>query len=170
MHYVLLLDNNYVALAIIPGRKAIKLLTNEKVEPVHITSNPDKILYGKGWFIMPSIIRLLTKIPWRAHSARIAFSRKNLLLRDDCRCQYCGIKISKNIATIDHVIPRSRNGTTDFSNCVICCKKCNGIKANRTPEEAGMRLIKKPATLSFFSLYKNYIDAAADEWANYIGS
>lgn len=75
----------------------------------------------------------------------VVFSRQNLLLRDRFTCQYCG-KILKNPKerTIDHVIPKSRGGKTIWSNVVLCCKKCNLKKGDRTPEEAGLKLLKTP--------------------------
>ena len=75
----------------------------------------------------------------------VVFSRQNLLLRDRYTCQYCG-KYLKNPKerTIDHVIPKSRGGKTVWTNVVLCCKKCNLKKGDRTPEEAGLKLLKKP--------------------------
>lgn len=77
----------------------------------------------------------------------VIFSRQNLFLRDQFTCQYCG-KLLKNTKerTIDHVIPKSRGGKTVWTNVVLCCKKCNLKKGNRTPEEAGLKLLKLPRT------------------------
>lgn len=75
----------------------------------------------------------------------VIFSRQNLFLRDKFTCQYCG-KLLKNPKerTIDHVIPKSRGGKTIWSNVVLCCKKCNLKKGDKTPEEAGLKLLKTP--------------------------
>ncbi len=75
----------------------------------------------------------------------VVFSRQNLFLRDKFTCQYCG-KLLKNPKdrTIDHVIPKSRGGKTVWTNVVLCCRKCNLKKGDRTPEEAGLKLLKKP--------------------------
>lgn len=77
--------------------------------------------------------------------SEVIFSRQNLFLRDKFTCQYCG-KLLKNPKerTIDHVIPKSRGGKTVWTNVVLCCKKCNLKKGNRTPEEAGLKLLKTP--------------------------
>jgi len=77
----------------------------------------------------------------------VIFSRQNLFLRDKLTCQYCG-KLLKNPKerTIDHIIPKSRGGKTVWTNVVLCCKKCNLKKGNRTPEEAGLKLLKTPRT------------------------
>ncbi len=74
----------------------------------------------------------------------VAFSRKNLLRRDGHTCQYCGGQPGAEALTIDHVLPRSRGGPTSWENCVIACGPCNGLKADRTPEEAGLRLRTQP--------------------------
>jgi 5-methylcytosine-specific restriction endonuclease McrA len=75
---------------------------------------------------------------------RPKFSINGIWIRDNGMCQYTGKKLSKNEGNIDHVIPKSRGGKTDWSNCVLSHKEINARKANRTPEEAGIRLIKKP--------------------------
>jgi hypothetical protein len=72
------------------------------------------------------------------------FSRRNIFLRDRNVCQFCGKKFETNLLNIDHVVPKSRGGESSWTNIVLSCFACNHKKANRTPEEAGMRLLKKP--------------------------
>jgi len=74
----------------------------------------------------------------------ISFSRKLIEVRDRGRCQYCGKKLSGKDKTIDHIIPKSRGGQNKWENVVLCCKKCNKKKGNKTPEEVGMKLLKEP--------------------------
>jgi 5-methylcytosine-specific restriction endonuclease McrA len=74
----------------------------------------------------------------------IRFTRVDLFARDEGRCQYCEKQLTKEISTIDHVVPRSRGGATSWENCVISCADCNGKKGSRTPHEAGMNLLKTP--------------------------
>lgn len=76
---------------------------------------------------------------------RVPFSRRNLFLRDNYRCQYCSIRASSSELSIDHVLPRSRGGASSWSNCVLACYSCNVRKGNRTPMEAGMRLLRQPS-------------------------
>lgn len=64
--------------------------------------------------------------------------------RDGMICQYTGRKLSRGEANLDHVIPRRRGGKNSFENLVVCDKRINSIKADRTPEEAGLKLIRKP--------------------------
>jgi 5-methylcytosine-specific restriction endonuclease McrA len=75
---------------------------------------------------------------------RPKFSLKGVWERDNGTCQYTGKKLHPHDANIDHVIPRSRGGKTDWANCVLSHKEINSIKANRTPEEAGLKLIRSP--------------------------
>lgn len=72
------------------------------------------------------------------------FSRKNLFLRDRCICQFCGKKFPTNELTMGHVIPKSKGGDVSWTNIVLACVPCNHGMADRTPEQAGMKLIRKP--------------------------
>lgn len=71
-------------------------------------------------------------------------NRRNLYKRDNETCQYCGKKDDYSQFDIEHIVPQSRGGKTIWTNVVLACKKCNQKKANRTPEEAGMKLLRKP--------------------------
>jgi len=75
---------------------------------------------------------------------KVRFSRRNIFERDRNTCQYCGGRFNKADLTIDHVVPRSRGGHDTWENLVLACVKCNVRKGDRTPEEAGIRLIRKP--------------------------
>jgi len=159
-----------MALSIIPWKKAVRLLVKGKAEPVETGSSTAVIVgTGSGAFNIPSIIRLLVTIPWKAHKSRMKFSRKNVMIRDDHTCQYCGVKLGKQGGTIDHVIPRARGGQTTYSNCVASCKSCNNKKADKTPEQAGLKLREKPKRPGFITLYKHYLkEYSPEEWTDYI--
>lgn len=68
------------------------------------------------------------------------YNRLNLFVRDHGSCSYCGLKLSMDEMTVDHVLPRSRGGGTNYVNCTACCDRCNGQKGNRLPAEAGLGL------------------------------
>ncbi len=95
---------------------------------------------------MPSVIRLLEyrRIP---HQTR-ALSRKNILLRDRNTCQYCGIVLPSSELTLDHVVPRSRGGTSTWENLVAACHECNRGKGNVLLHETGMKLMREPRAFS----------------------
>ena len=91
---------------------------------------------------VPKIIRLVVydKLP----KASIKFNRKNIFARDKNKCQYCGKKVPTSELSLDHVIPRTQGGTSNWKNIVCACTNCNKLKGGRRPEEAGMKLICKP--------------------------
>ncbi|MBS1148787.1 MAG: endonuclease [Myxococcaceae bacterium] len=75
---------------------------------------------------------------------RVRFSRLNIYARDDDTCQYCGAHLGRALLNLDHVIPRTLGGRTSWENIVCSCIDCNLRKGGRTPEQAGMRLIRVP--------------------------
>jgi 5-methylcytosine-specific restriction endonuclease McrA len=86
------------------------------------------------------LLRAYDRVP--CHEA--PFTRRNLFLRDDFTCQYCGKRCSSDRLSIDHVMPRSRGGSTTWENCVLACVACNARKADRSPKEVGLRLLRPP--------------------------
>ncbi len=91
---------------------------------------------------VPRIVRLYRydKIP----KLTLRFNRRNLFARDGNQCQYCAKNYPLAQLSFDHVVPRSRGGSTTWENVVCCCLRCNSKKGDRTPEEAGFKLIRKP--------------------------
>lgn len=91
---------------------------------------------------VPRVIVLLAydRFPKR----HVRFSRANIYGRDRNTCQYCGRGFSRSELNLDHVIPRSRGGLSTWENIVCCCLHCNKRKGGRTPEEAGLRLLRPP--------------------------
>lgn len=80
------------------------------------------------------------------------FSRKNLFLRDRNTCQFCGEKFPAKDLTFGHIIPKSKGGEVSWTNIVLSCLPCNQRMAARTPEQAGMKLIRKPVEPTFKDL------------------
>lgn len=121
---------------------------------------------------VPSIIRFLGKVinPFRRGPK---FNRNNVYLRDNGRCQYCGIKVSKADFTYDHVVPRRQGGKTTWGNVVISCFKCNQRKADRTPKQARMDLRTKPVrpkNLPGISPLVKWSDSMPSSWKDYVAS
>lgn len=77
-------------------------------------------------------------------SSKVAFNRDNIYLRDNFTCQYTGVKYPPSELTLDHIHPASRGGKSSWENLVACQKDVNYRKADRTPREAGLRLIREP--------------------------
>lgn len=80
----------------------------------------------------------------RLPKKEVKFTRHNIFERDKNTCQFCGRQFERKDLNLDHVVPRDRGGPTTWENIVCSCIPCNTRKANRTPLEAGMRLIRKP--------------------------
>jgi 5-methylcytosine-specific restriction endonuclease McrA len=125
-----------------------------------LSSNDNTIKTVNGLIKIPGVIVLNNndKIPKQT----IKFTQKSLWERDNFTCQYTGKKINKLTGNIDHVIPRSQGGKTCWENCVLAHKDINSKKANKTPEQAGLKLIKKPTSpkimpVSFYIRNKNKI-------------
>ncbi len=117
---------------------------------------------------VPAVAVLLKRV--RQFKTGVKFSRINLCMRDDFKCQYCGTEFRMSELTYDHVVPRKQGGKTVWNNIVMACYKCNGYKGNRTPEQAGMPLLSvptKPEVLPMNDLKVNG-DTCPEEWRPFI--
>lgn len=85
---------------------------------------------------------------------RVRFSRLNIYARDNDTCQYCGKSLPRSELNLDHVLPRSQGGKTTWENVVCSCVPCNLKKGGRTPEQADMRLLKKPVRPRWTPLFR----------------
>lgn len=137
MASVLVLNYDYTPLNVTSLQRGFILVDKGKAEVVKSGDTP--ITSGYKNYVRPVIIRLLRYI--NHLSRRLNPNRNRIYKRDGHQCVYCGSH--KNL-TIDHVLPKSRGGTNDWNNLVTSCVKCNLKKADRTPDEAKMTMIKKP--------------------------
>jgi 5-methylcytosine-specific restriction endonuclease McrA len=144
----LLLNNDYTPLAIIEWQKAIVLLykNNSNIEVLDFYKN-DFIQCVNKKIPIPCVARVRKYC--NIFNRKIKFSRKNLFLRDNHTCQYCGQKTDIRSLTYDHVVPKSKwSGSnrqlTTWMNVVTACTKCNRKKGNKTPQQANMPLLKQP--------------------------
>ncbi len=135
----LVLNASYEPLAVVSVRRAVVLVLTEKAVMEH-ADDERPIRSASRQLPMPLVVRLLkfVRVPYRR---KLPWSRKGVLDRDRHRCAYCAGKAS----TIDHIVPVSRGGGgRSWLNTVGACVPCNQAKANRTPAEAGMRLLVDP--------------------------
>lgn len=137
MDSVLVLNFDYTPLNVTSVRRGFILVDKGKAEILKSSDNP--ITTGYKTFVRPVIIRLLNYIKHFTRGLRP--NRNRIYKRDGHECVYCG---SRRNLTLDHVIPKSRGGTNDWTNLVTSCIKCNLKKADRTPDEAKMVMSKKP--------------------------
>lgn len=141
MAKVLLLNNDSEPLQYTSWRRAIVLLLKGKAEVEDkIKRIEDYIQIGE--YYIPKTIKLTKQMA--IPPKELPFSRNNIFIRDDYTCQYCGKKLNREELTLDHVYPKSRLGPDIWENLVTCCKECNQKKANKTPKEAKMKLLKRP--------------------------
>jgi 5-methylcytosine-specific restriction endonuclease McrA len=135
MRSALVLNASYEPLSVVPARRAACLVLAEKAD---LVDDDGTQLHAERIAIpSPLVIRLryMVKVPY---GRRAALSRRGVFARDDYRCQYCG----DHADSIDHVVPRSRGGRHEWENVAAACRPCNLSKRDRTPDEAGMRLLR----------------------------
>ncbi|NHZ85862.1 MAG: HNH endonuclease [Planctomycetia bacterium] len=159
---VLVLNTNYAPLEICSARRAICLYYLEKVD-ILIKYN-DKVHSPSITLKIPSVIKLRDFI--RYNSMELILSRRNIFHRDNYTCQYCGNKIGPH--TIDHVIPKERHGGDTWENLVTACAHCNLIKGNRSPEEMGMALIKKPVRPNRIHYFQQFVGIKQIDWRPFL--
>lgn len=194
MEHVLTLNANYVAIAIVTFKRAIRMLCAGRAEVVeaannyyenysfsswaelsafkvqnNIANDYDRVLYTENnVIIVPTIIRTLYYD--KVNFGKVKMTRKNIYARDKYTCGYCGKKFSTEHLNIDHVIPKSRGGRNEWTNVICSCIKCNSRKNNLTPKEAGMKLLRAPFepresfTLNCDISYKRYFKT----WGEFI--
>ncbi len=136
----LLLNSTFEPLRVISWQRAVTMTYIGKVEVVR---SYDRMLRSVSTHIeAPAVVRLRQFV--RRHRVRIAFSRRNVFLRDDYSCQYCGLVLPASELTTDHVDPRRSGGNSSWENVVAACVPCNRRKGGRTPREARMPLRRRP--------------------------
>ncbi|MBL7139861.1 MAG: HNH endonuclease [Planctomycetes bacterium] len=191
---VLVLNRLFMAVRVVPARYAFVLLWKEIAEVVSVEDETYNTYDFSSWaevsqarrkfqpdahdwvrtvrfdLAVPRVIRLLTYD--RVPKTRVRLNRRNLFARDGNRCQYCGRKFRSPDLSIDHIVPRSRGGRTEWTNIVCACLACNVRKGGRTPREAHMRLVRQPKQPRFspvislrvgskkYQTWKQFLDAA----------
>ena len=156
---VLVLNRSWVAVNVATVRRALTLVYQDVAR---IVAPEDYATYDfEGWieasqtaktgrriyaatcsFCIPEVI-VLSAFNGR-FTKEVRFSRRNIFERDDNCCQYCGRKFERSELTLDHVVPRSRGGSSTWNNIVLACIRCNLRKGDRLLTEASMKLLRKP--------------------------
>lgn len=164
---VLVLNRQYMAIHVVNVRRAFCLLVRELAEVIDVEEGQYANYNFESWreiselreefeaphrdwvhsvnfrLLVPRVIRLLQydRLPSRS----VRFNRRNVFARDGNRCQYCGDRFPTSELSLDHVVPRSQDGPTNWQNIVCSCVTCNVRKGGRTPKQAGIKLIREPA-------------------------
>lgn len=154
---VLVLNRSWLAIHVCDVRRALSLLVlglarvvTEEMEThdleswreLSVGAQANYLRTPRFKLLVPEIIVLTqyNAVPPR----RVKFSRRNLFERDGYTCQYCGRTPPRSELSIDHVVPKSRGGTTSWLNVLLACTECNARKRDRLPTEAGMHLQRTP--------------------------
>ena len=163
---VLVLNASYEPINICAARRALILVLKGVASAEEMTAH--SVHSARRALPVPSVIRLLEyrRIPHQTRS----LSRKNILMRDRYTCQYCHRTLPSAELTLDHVIPRSRSGESAWENLVACCHSCNNKKGNRTPEEAGIKLLRQPRPFNLHTSrhLMRLLGKSDEQWRKYL--
>ncbi len=163
---VLVLNKLWMAVRIVDARRALSLLFRDLAEVIHVADGSYTGYDFDSWadlsnvhlkfaapeyewvhtvrlsLAVPKVIRLLgyDRLP----KQDVKLNRRNIFARDHNICQYCGKHFPTSELSLDHIKPRSQGGGSSWENLVCCCVRCNTRKAGRTPDQAGIKLIRAP--------------------------
>ncbi len=159
---VLILNQDFTPLAVCTVQRAFLLLYMNKAESIKNASTKT-IRTVTRTFPMPAVVKLnrYIHIPFKS----VVLTRNNIFKRDNFTCQYCG---SKEHLTLDHVIPRSKGGGTNWKNLITACKYCNAKKGDMAPEQVGMKLENKPYKPSYVIFLRDFSGFTKEEWRPFL--
>ena len=181
---VLVLNKLWIPIRVITVQRAFKLIF---VDRASIVSPKDYSVYNWDEWIkedaLPGEIGVQTvnrriKVPEvivllkydKVHRRGVRLTKKNIYLRDKYKCQYTGKQVSHKESDIDHIIPRCKGGKNSWDNMVVCSKDINRIKGDRTPAEAGLKLIRKPTKPTFSHLLIDPMIDVPESWKKFLRS
>ena len=159
---VLVLNANYAPMMVCSARHAVCMVYLDKVDV--LAKYPEKIKSPSKYFDLPSVIKVSDYV--RYDNLSVELNRKNIIFRDNHICQYCGI--SKIPLTVDHIIPKGSGGADLWENLVTACKPCNQKKGNKTPDEAKMKLMKKPKRPNRLHYFQRLVTDSQADWRPYL--
>ncbi len=160
---VLVLNQSYEPIHICSVRRAIILIFRGRAEIVEALEDLS-LRSVSSLYPVPSVVRL--DIYLRIPPKPLALTKRNVLKRDGNQCQYCGTKRAK--LTVDHVIPRTRGGKDSWENLVCACQRCNNLKGNRTVEQVGLKMIRKPRRPNHVTFIRHFVGVPDQRWRPYL--
>jgi len=136
---VIVLNASYEPLGVVPIHRAMIYLIKETAEVVKAYDG-ETIRTSSGELPIPIAVRFtkMVKVPYR--NREMIPTMRKILIRDNYKCAYCG----KHAKTVDHIQPKSRGGKNTWMNLIAACQPCNGKKADKTLQEANMKLLFQP--------------------------
>lgn len=164
----LLLNAFMMPQRIIPWQEAVTLFFLGKVDVLE--EYEERIASPSVVIPLPAVVRLRRVGLFVRRGVK--FSRANVFARDGFQCQYCGDRRTRSELSFDHVQPKTAGGRTGWDNIVTACRPCNLKKRNRTPEQAGMRLLKSPVRPRSLPIEPSSLRAGRipPQWVDYCGA
>lgn len=158
---------SYLPLSIIQWKEAIRYIYHDKCDVLEWYD--DWTVRSQTWETkVPAVIILRDFV---RQKSQVRFSKNNLYLRDMYMCLYCEKQHPKHQLTMDHVVPISKGGKTNWTNIATSCGDCNSRKANKTfgwkplykPYQPGYwELVRKRKQLPFAMKHPSW-----EKWLNY---
>ena len=166
MERTLLLNATFEPISVVSWKKAVTLAFLGKVEVIR--EYEQEIRGVSRSFRQPAVIRLRHLV--RSNHRNVKFSRRNVFIRDNFTCQYCGKKFDSKHLTCDHITPKSRGGITEWTNIVTSCMRCNVKKGDKLPDEVEMYPRKRPSRPNGFYLVMLHVgmQVLPDYWKEYV--
>lgn len=162
-HKALVLNTGYQPIETVSWQDAFRMILNGRAKAIDyydaIVRTPN------DEFFIPAVLVLTeySSVPKRT----VIYSKRLVYERDKWTCQYCRTKLTSRTATIDHVLPRSKGGRSNFENCVASCESCNTKKANKLLRNTRFKLLKRPRKPYLHPL-QGKISILKDEWKPYL--
>jgi 5-methylcytosine-specific restriction endonuclease McrA len=173
MNDTLVLDSNWTPVGFVSWERAVKLWYEDRAKIIK-EDEAGKILRSQSFEMgMPRVI--VVKNSWaRRQRLAVPCSRRNIAVRDNSECQYCGKVLETHEYTLDHVVPRSKGGLSTWVNLVLACVRCNKNKGQRSLKDSGMTLLStpvapKPSDPRFnFKLHITKLRPEWKEWSSWL--
>ena len=155
---------SYIPLSTLTWEEAIKYMVLDKADVLMFHDN--WVVHSARWSTQVPSVMMLRE--YMKPKTVVRFSRSNIYLRDNGRCQYCGVKVAGKLATLDHVQPVSKGGKTTWENCTTACGPCNSSKSDNTNIKPKI----KPYKPEFYELIskrkKEEFNVRYKEWLQFI--
>ncbi|MGE0174775.1 MAG: HNH endonuclease [Oligoflexales bacterium] len=162
----LVLNAGFEPMQLISWKRALCLVLIGKAE---IVAEYNKFVRSVSTNVrLPSIVRLKRYVRVVQRLSMVRCTRRNIILRDNHQCQYCGVVCHPTAITIDHIVPRSKGGKTVWNNVVASCAHCNRKKGSRSLSDINMKLIKKPMRPTWSDIIGSNEHPIASEWLPYL--
>ena len=159
---VLVLNQSYEPIQVCTVRRAIVLVFRGRAEVIE--SHDARVRSISVQFPVPSVVRLALYI--RVPPKQLALSKRNVLRRDGHQCQYCGT--TRGRMTVDHVTPKTQGGRDSWDNLVCACVRCNNLKGDRSPDQVGLSMLRKPRLPNNVTFIRRFVGVPDERWRPYL--